>query len=98
MQDPFPEVDGSGITQLKEAGIEVTVGVARQKPQQLNAPYHEADSTSPLDHWQMGDDAGWKIATRSAQVSGSPMNNPAIVHDLRGRVDAVMVGHQTGIG
>ena len=39
MQDPFPEVDGRGITQLKEAGIEVTVGVAKTEAQQLNAPY-----------------------------------------------------------
>ena len=61
MQDPFPEVDGSGITQLKEAGIEVTVGVAKTEAATTRGSlYHEADSTSPLDHWQMGDDAGWK--------------------------------------
>ena len=93
MQDPFPEVDGSGITQLKEAGIEVTVGVANTEAQQLNAPYIMKQTQHRpwiIGKWAMTLDG--KIATRSGSSQWiSNEQSRAIVHDLRGRVDAVMV-------
>ena len=99
MQDPFPEVDGSGITQLKEAGIEVTVGVAKTEAQQLNAPYIMKQTQHRpwiIGKWAMTLDG--KIATRSGSSQWiSNEQSRAIVHDLRGRVDAVMVGHQTAL-
>ena len=99
MQDPFPEVDGSGITQLKEAGIEVTVGVAKTEAQQLNAPYIMKQTQHRpwiIGKWSMTLDG--KIATRSGSSQWiSNEQSRAIAHDLRGRVDAVMVGHQTAL-
>ncbi len=99
MQDPFPQVDGSGITQLKEAGIEVTVGVANTEAQQLNAPYVMKQTQHRpwiIGKWAMTLDG--KIATRSGSSQWiSNEQSRAIVHNLRGRVDAVMVGHQTAL-
>ena len=38
MRDPFPKVDGGGIRELENAGIEVAVGVCETEAIALNAP------------------------------------------------------------
>ena len=39
MRDPFPQVDGGGILQLVDAGIDVTLDVLRPQAERLAAPY-----------------------------------------------------------
>ena len=39
MQDPFPSVAGGGLAVLREAGVDVTVGVCENEALELNAPF-----------------------------------------------------------
>lgn len=97
MADPFPKVAGGGVQILREAGIEVQVGLCEIEARQLNAPYLKLIRTGrPWVHlkWAMSLDG--KIATRTGDskwISGSESRSG--VHELRGRVDAVIVGRGT---
>src|SRR5262249_11266105 len=97
MADPFPAVAGGGIRKLREAGIEVTIGVAEQQARELNAPYLTlVTKQRPFVHgkWAMSLDG--KIATRTGQskwISGE--ESRLVAHELRGRMDAIIVGAGT---
>ena len=97
MRDPFPEVDGGGIAELENAGIDVHVGVLEDEAYALNAPYLKlVRKHRPwiIAKWAMTLDG--KIATRTGHsqwITGE--DSRAIVHALRGRVDAIMVGSRT---
>jgi diaminohydroxyphosphoribosylaminopyrimidine deaminase/5-amino-6-(5-phosphoribosylamino)uracil reductase len=94
MRDPFPAVSGKGIAVLQAAGIEVTVGVCEAEARRLNAPYLKLTTTGrPYVHakWAMTLDG--KIATRTGDSKW--ISNEASrrrTHDLRGRMDAIIVG------
>ncbi len=99
MRDPFPEVDGRGISQLEDAGIEVTVGVAEDDAKQLNAPYLLSQTEKRpwvIGKWAMTLDG--KIATHKGSSQWiSSKRSREIVHQIRGRVDGIVVGHQTAL-
>jgi len=96
-RDPFPEVAGRGVAQLEAAGIQVEVGLLETDARRLNAPYLKLlESGRPwvMAKWAMTLDG--KTATRAGSsrwVSGEESRR--IVHALRGRVDAIMVGRET---
>ena len=98
-QDPFPDVDGGGIVRLRNAGIDVDVGLLQREAQQLNAPYRKRlvqKRPWMIAKWAMTLDG--KIASKcghSQWISGS--GSRKIVHQLRGRMDAIMVGRQTAV-
>ncbi len=97
VRDPFPQVDGGGIAELERAGIACEIGVAAAEVNRLLAPYQKlVTSGRPwiIAKWAMTLDG--KIATRtgSSQWISSPAARE-IVHQLRGRVDAVVVGART---
>ena len=57
-RDPFPKVDGGGIAELLEAGIDVETGLLESSAQQLKRPLSDpAERETPVDHRQMGHDA-----------------------------------------
>jgi diaminohydroxyphosphoribosylaminopyrimidine deaminase / 5-amino-6-(5-phosphoribosylamino)uracil reductase len=97
MEDPFPEVAGKGIQILEGAGIEVISGILRQEALDLNAPYlKRLKSKMPwvIAKWAMTLDG--KIATNTGDsqwISNESSRN--IVHELRGKVDAILVGAGT---
>lgn len=97
LRDPFPKVDGGGIAILEEAGIEVTVGLLEESVRGLNAPFLKLIRTGlPYVHvkWAMTLDG--KIATRTGSSQWiSNEKSRAIVHKLRGRMDAIIVGAGT---
>ncbi|QEL14317.1 bifunctional diaminohydroxyphosphoribosylaminopyrimidine deaminase/5-amino-6-(5-phosphoribosylamino)uracil reductase RibD [Limnoglobus roseus] len=97
MADPFPKVAGGGLKILRDAGIEVTVGVREAEAKKLNAPYLKLLATGrPWVHLKWAMTLDGKIATRTGDskwISGE--ESRAIVHELRGRVDAILVGTGT---
>ncbi|MFZ5831242.1 MAG: bifunctional diaminohydroxyphosphoribosylaminopyrimidine deaminase/5-amino-6-(5-phosphoribosylamino)uracil reductase RibD, partial [Planctomycetota bacterium] len=95
--DPFPAVAGGGLAELRAAGIETTIGVLEAEAAELVAPYLKLLRTGlpwVIAKWAMTLDG--KIATHtgvSRWISGP--ESRAVVHRLRGRVDAIVVGRQT---
>lgn len=94
MTDPFPEVAGQGVDVLRQAGVLVDIGLGEAAARHLNAPYLKLLATGrPYVHakWAMTLDG--KIATRTGDSQW--ISNTASrqrVHDLRGRMDALVVG------
>jgi diaminohydroxyphosphoribosylaminopyrimidine deaminase / 5-amino-6-(5-phosphoribosylamino)uracil reductase len=95
--DPFEKVSGQGIAELKAAGIECTVGVRAAEANWLLAPYRKLIATGRpwiIAKWAMTLDG--KLATRTGDSQWiSSEASRAIVHELRGRVDAILVGSGT---
>jgi len=97
MRDPFPAVAGKGAAELAAAGIEVELGVLEDDARWLNAPYLKLiGSQVPwvIAKWAMTLDG--KIATSSGDSRW--ISNEAsrqLVHELRGRMDAILVGSGT---
>lgn len=97
MVDPFPKVAGGGLAQLRAAGIDVIHGIRASEAETLNAPYLKLlQSGRPwiLLKWAMSLDG--KIATRSRDskwITGE--QSRAVVHELRGRMDGILVGANT---
>ncbi len=95
--DPFPKVSGAGVKQLRDAGVQVDVGCLEPEAQYLNAPYFKrVQSGRPwvIAKWAMTLDG--KIATASLDsrwISGE--SSRQFVHQIRGRVDAIIVGSRT---
>ena len=96
-RDPFPEVNGAGLAELQAAGIEVEVGLLEEQARRLNAPYLKLLATGRpwvIAKWAMTLDG------KSASVTGSSKwisnaQSRAVVHQLRGRVDAIVIGRET---
>jgi diaminohydroxyphosphoribosylaminopyrimidine deaminase/5-amino-6-(5-phosphoribosylamino)uracil reductase len=94
MADPFPAVAGQGIAQLRAAGVQVECGLGEAPARRLNAPYLKLLTTGrPYVHakWAMTLDG--KICTRTGDskwISGEGSRRR--VHELRGRMDAIVVG------
>jgi len=97
MADPFPRVNGGGLAILRQAGVAVEVGVREAEARALNAPYLTLLGTGRpwvVAKWAMTLDG--KLATRTGDSKW--VSNPesrARVHELRGQVDAVVVGRGT---
>jgi diaminohydroxyphosphoribosylaminopyrimidine deaminase/5-amino-6-(5-phosphoribosylamino)uracil reductase len=94
MLDPFPAVSGQGISRLQAAGVDVSAGVCETESRRVNAPYLKLTTTGrPYVHakWAMTLDG--KIATRTGDSKW--ISNEASrrrTHELRGRMDAIVVG------
>jgi len=96
-EDPNPKVSGSGIRQLREAGIEVKVGVLEQECRELNRGFIRYMETGfPWVTLKLASTIDGFIADRngvSKWVTGSESRK--LVHQWRSEHDAVLVGANT---
>lgn len=97
VEDQFPQVAGRGIAELRAAGIECDIGPRAAEAKWLLAPYRKLLATGRpwvIAKWAMTLDG--KLATRAGDSQWiSSEASRAIVHQLRGRVDAIIVGSGT---
>ncbi|MEM7576805.1 MAG: bifunctional diaminohydroxyphosphoribosylaminopyrimidine deaminase/5-amino-6-(5-phosphoribosylamino)uracil reductase RibD [Planctomycetota bacterium] len=97
MQDPDKRVAGSGFSRLRDAGIEVSVGLCETEARRLNAPFIkriERGLPWVIAKWAQTLDG--KVATHNGDSQWiSNASSREIVHRLRARVDAVLVGAGT---
>ena len=95
--DPNPEITGRGIAELRSAGVAVETGLLEHDCRHLIAPFAKWITTGmPWVHakWAMTLDG--KIATRTGQSRWiSNDESRRVVHVLRGKMDAVIVGAET---
>jgi diaminohydroxyphosphoribosylaminopyrimidine deaminase/5-amino-6-(5-phosphoribosylamino)uracil reductase len=94
MKDPVPKVRGRGAKHLISNNIEVSVGLLEPQARRLNAPYlTRLAKRRPWVILKWAQSLDGKIATRTGDskwISGEKSRR--WVHELRGRVDAVIVG------
>ena len=95
--DPFPQVSGRGVEQLRSAGIHVDVGCAESTARSVLAPYlKRVTQQRPfvIAKWAMSLDG--KIATHTGDSRWiSSAASRAHAHQIRGTVDAIIVGSRT---
>ncbi len=96
-QDPAPHVAGQGLKRLRDAGMDVTVGLCEDEARRLIAPFEMTmRNQRPWVHakWAMTLDG--RIATRTGHskwISGD--QSRALVHQWRARMDAIITGAGT---
>lgn len=98
-RDPNPHVDGGGVEKLRNAGLDVTVGVLEEQAARVIRPWKKyiVDGASYLS-LKLAISLDGRVATRtgiSKWITGS--ESRARVHALRATYDATMVGVNTVI-
>jgi diaminohydroxyphosphoribosylaminopyrimidine deaminase/5-amino-6-(5-phosphoribosylamino)uracil reductase len=99
MRDPFPRVAGGGFTRLRAAGTAVETGLEADAARRLNAPYLKRLITGlpyVTAKWAMTLDGKTAAGTGDSRWISGPRSR-ALVHELRGRMDAVAVGIGTAL-
>ncbi|HZS10347.1 MAG TPA: bifunctional diaminohydroxyphosphoribosylaminopyrimidine deaminase/5-amino-6-(5-phosphoribosylamino)uracil reductase RibD [Blastocatellia bacterium] len=94
MVDPNPKVNGRGFEMLREAGIEVSVGLMEKEARRLNEKYARFVTTRlPFVHLKIACSLDGRIATRAGDskwITGEEAR--AASQSLRHESDAMMVG------
>ena len=97
LEDPDPRVDGGGIRQLRQAGLEVISGVLREEARQQNRAFlHRVRRGRPFGvlKWAMSLDGRTALPNGASQWISGPSARDW-VHQLRSGMDAVIVGGGT---
>ncbi|PEJ32586.1 riboflavin biosynthesis protein RibD [Peribacillus butanolivorans] len=93
-QDPNPEVAGRGISIIRDAGIEVEVGVLEKEAQRLNERFiHNMITNRPFVISKYAMTLDGKLATHTGHskwITGEESRHS--VHLLRDEVDAILIG------
>ncbi len=94
MEDPNPQVAGSGIKRLKAAGIKVETGLLEEEARRLNEAFVKWITTgTPFVTLKAAASLDGRIATRSGDskwITGEAARRH--VHRMRDRTDAILVG------
>lgn len=96
-RDPFAQVDGKGIEKLRQAGVEVTLGILEQECQDLNKRFFtRVQKQRPyiILKWAQTANGYFAPADGSQQwITGS--ESQKLVHQWRSEEDAILVGKNT---
>ena len=94
MEDPNPGVAGGGLAFLKSQGLDVTVGVCEDRCRRLNEAFIKYVSTSlPFVILKCAATLDGCIATHAGDSKWiTSALSRQFVHEIRHRVDAIMVG------
>jgi diaminohydroxyphosphoribosylaminopyrimidine deaminase/5-amino-6-(5-phosphoribosylamino)uracil reductase len=104
MKDPNPRVFGLGFTRLREAGIDVVVGVLEKEARELNRKFialQHSNFTRPYItlKWAQSSDGYIDPDIKAKKNRGSyPITSSQtqkVVHELRADNDAILVGRRT---
>ena len=94
IEDSNPKVSGRGFEHLRNAGVEVQVGLLAEEAARVNEAYiHYMRTGRPFVHLKMAVSLDGKIATRTGDsrwVTGP--ESRARAHELRHQYDAIMIG------
>ena len=94
--DPFAEVQGRGIQKIREAGIEVVVGVLEDECRWLNRRFFTFHSMHrPYIILKWAQTANGFIDDHFQPLLISNEQTQMISHQLRAEEDAILVGHTT---
>ena len=100
-RDPFPKVDGRGIDLLREAGIEVRVGILEKECLWLNRrfiTFHTLHRPYITLKWAQSRDGLLDRRRESAEKPPARLSSPVtqtLVHRLRALNKAILVGRRT---
>ena len=97
MRDPNPQVNGRGIQMLQKAGVAVIEHVLEEESRWLNAPYLTLlEKNRPWIHakWAMTLDGKLAAKTNDSRWI-SCGESRKVVHQLRSRMDAIIIGAGT---
>jgi diaminohydroxyphosphoribosylaminopyrimidine deaminase/5-amino-6-(5-phosphoribosylamino)uracil reductase len=92
--DPYPKVAGGGLAALRATGLAVAVGCEAAAARELNAPYLKRVTTGlpfVTAKWAMTLDGKTAVASGDSRWISSEASR-RLVHELRGRMDAIVVG------
>jgi diaminohydroxyphosphoribosylaminopyrimidine deaminase / 5-amino-6-(5-phosphoribosylamino)uracil reductase len=95
--DPNKEVIGNGVKQLRNSGIEVTLGVLEREGKELNKFYFKIiQEKLPFITLKIAQSIDGKISTsKNKQTLLTGIASIKYVHELRSEYDAVLVGAGT---
>lgn len=100
-RDPFAKVDGRGINMLRQAGIDVTVGVLERECLWLNrrfVTFHTQHRPYITLKWAQSQDGFIDRHRTSADEPAARFSTPvtqALVHKLRAENQTILVGRRT---
>ena len=97
--DPFPAVAGAGLDALRQAGLVVEAGLCERKGVRLTAAFrtlHTRGRPWVIAKWATSLDGALAAPAGADRWISSP-ESLALVHALRGRMDAIMVGIGTAL-
>lgn len=95
--DPFPKVAGRGIAMLREAGIEVTVGVLEDEAIRLNRRFmtaHTLQRPYITLKWAQSADGWMDSLTRHPMAFSTPLTQ-TLTHRLRSLHDGIITSART---
>lgn len=99
--DPFAKVAGRGVKMLREAGIDVTVGVLEEECKALNKQFmtfHSLHRPYVVLKWAESADGYMDVNRNGGEpvMLSTPLSG-MLVHKKRAEIDAIMVGTRTAL-
>ncbi|MEJ5091253.1 bifunctional diaminohydroxyphosphoribosylaminopyrimidine deaminase/5-amino-6-(5-phosphoribosylamino)uracil reductase RibD [Sphingobacterium faecium] len=96
--DPFAQVDGKGVEILKNAGVEVQVGLLQQEAWWLNRRFFtRVQKNRPYVILKWAESADGYLGKEGEQVWISNAASKQLVHKWRAEEDAILVGTKTAL-